>query len=158
MMMKDESGMGGRLTLYDMVTMHGKLEVRVFKAGKLIEEWIEENLILDLAKTQMSHLLGGDGEDRQITRIAFGTNGTNPIVTDTEITNAFTTEISAVSFPDEVSVRFDWELETGENNGMAIMEFGLMCADGVLFSRRVRTKPIHKADDISIEGRWTISF
>jgi hypothetical protein len=49
-------------------------------------------------------------------------------------------------------------LETDEDNGQAIMELGLMCADDALFSRRVRTNPIHKADDISIEGHWIISF
>jgi hypothetical protein len=142
----------------DAVEAHGKFEFKVFKAGKLVEEGIEENLIVNLARTQMAHLIGGDGEDREITQIAFGTNGKEPVVADQTITGAYVKDISAVSYPNETSIQFDWELETGEDNGMAIMEFGLMCADDALFSRRVRANPIHKADDISIEGHWTISF
>jgi hypothetical protein len=142
----------------DVSMMKGKLETRVFRAGGLIEERVEENLIVNLARTQMSRLIGGDGEGREIAQIAFGTNGATPVVSDETIANAYTKEFSAVSFPDEASVQFDWVLETGEDNGQAIMEFGLLCADGALFSRRVRVNPIHKEDDISIEGRWTISF
>jgi hypothetical protein len=142
----------------DAAMMRGKLEVKVFKAGKLAEEWVEENLIVNMARTQMARLLGGDGANREITKIAFGTNGGTPVVDDQAITNAYTKDISSVSYPDETSVQFDWELETDEGNGMAVMEFGLMCANDALFSRRVRVNPIYKADDISIEGHWTISF
>jgi hypothetical protein len=156
--LKAVSKMKGKLDFKDVSMMKGKLEVKIFKAGKLIEEWKEENLIVNLARTQMSHLIGGDGEDREISQIAFGTNGTTPVVADQTITNAYVKDISEVSFPDETSVQFDWELDTDENNGQAIMEFGLMCANDALFSRRVRTNPIHKADDISIEGHWIISF
>jgi hypothetical protein len=38
------------------------------------------------------------------------------------------------------------------------MEFGLLCADGTLFARRTRTKPINKESDISLSGSWTIIY
>jgi hypothetical protein len=46
-------------------------------------------------------------------------------------------------------VTISWELLTSEDNGQAIMEFGLVCADNTLFSRRVRANPIYKEADIS---------
>jgi hypothetical protein len=97
------------------------------------------------------------------------------------ITNAFLKPVSRVSYPgfktEEVNwspvlglpddlitewtgyqVRFDWELLTGEDNGQAIMEFGLLSGNRTLFNRKTRDNPIHKASDISIEGSWIITF
>jgi len=55
-------------------------------------------------------------------------------------------------------IQTNWILNTDENNGTAIMEFGLLSADGTLLCRKVRTKPINKEADISIEGSWTWIF
>jgi hypothetical protein len=79
-------------------------------------------------------------------------------VNDTVITGAFTKNVAGFTYPATGQVTIAWNLLTSEDNGQAIMEFGLVCADNTLFSRRVRANPIYKAADISIEGQWTIIF
>lgn len=138
--------------------MKGILEIVVRKNGKVIERWRGENLIVNGARNQAARLFAGDGENRSIAKIAFGTNGSAPVVGDTEITDAYAKDVTGFEFPDMGQVQTNWELGTNENNGMAIMEFGLLSADGTLLCRRVREKPIHKESDISIEGHWTWIF
>ena len=140
------------------VTMKGIFELNVFKDGKLIEKIREENLIVNGARLQLAHLVGGDGTGRTVTKIAFGTNGTDADPADAVIANQWSKAVGGHSYPDTNKVQFDWELYVTENNGMAIMEFGLLTADGTLFARKTRTNPIHKASDISMEGHWTIVF
>jgi hypothetical protein len=146
------------MILKDNACMRGKLEMSIFRNGKLIGGFCEQNLIVNGARTRMSRLLAGDFTGGEIAGVAFGTNGAEPSNEDQTITDEFKKEITGYSFPNAASVQFDWELEANEYNGKAVMEFGLLCADGVLFARRVRENPIYKEDDISIEGHWTISF
>ncbi|MDR0663710.1 MAG: hypothetical protein LBF80_06505 [Spirochaetaceae bacterium] len=146
------------MRLKENIVPRGKIEARVFRNGGLIDSFVEENLILNGARRQLARLIAGNVEDRHITRIAFGTNGNPASDEDEELENEYQKDISGLSFPSPGSVRFDWLLDTSEYNGEAVIEFGLRCADGTLFSRRVRDKPIPKEYDISIEGSWTISF
>lgn len=146
--------------------MTGILNYQVFKNGVLIEDVKGKNLILNGARDLMAHLIAGDVEDRSITKIAVGTNGTPPVVTNTAITGAFVKKLDGYSFPAMGQVQFNWSLGTHEANGMSIIEFGLMSADETLFSRRVRedvdgnpiNKPINKESDISVIGQWIIIF
>lgn len=138
--------------------MRGIFEIVVRKNGKVIERYCDHNLIVNGARNQAARLFAGNGQDRAISKIAFGTSGTAPEVTDTEITDAYTKDVSGFEFPDMGQVQTNWELGTNENNGMAIMEFGLLSADGTLLCRKVRENPIHKESDISIEGHWTWIF
>jgi hypothetical protein len=124
----------------------------------LIEEEDWHNLIVDLARIQMAHLVAGDFDGREIVKIAFGTSGTAPTVSDTTITNVLLKDIDDFEYPEPGQVQFNWGLTVSEGNGMAITEFGLITADGKLFSRRNREKPINKESDISLEGSWTIIF
>ena len=138
--------------------LKGIFKIVVKKGGKVIEEWEDHNLIVNGARNQAARLFAGNGEDRQIASIAFGTSGVTPQATDTVITNAYTKAVSGFEFPDMGQVQTNWELGVNENNGMAIMEFGLLSADGTLLCRKVRTNPIYKESDISIEGHWTWIF
>jgi len=146
--------------------MRGILNYQVFKNGVLIEEVKGQNLILNGARNQMARLIAGDFNNRHITKIAVGVNGTLPVVTNEAISGAFVKDLDGYSFPAMGQVQFDWSLGTGEANGMAIIEFGLMSADGTLFSRRIRedengnpiNRPINKESDISIIGQWIIIF
>jgi len=150
----------------DQKPMRGILNYQVFKNGVLIEEVRGENLILNGARNQMARLIAGVAQDRQITKFAVGLSGTDPVVTNETLTGAFVKNIDGFSFPAMGQVQFDLSLGTGEANGMAIMEFGLMTEDGTLFSRRIRedengnpiNKPINKESDISMIGQWIIIF
>jgi hypothetical protein len=160
--MQERQGMKSLVRFDDRQDMRGVLQYRVYRhrggVRELIEEFKDENLIVNGARNQMARLIAGDFTDRNVEKISFGTNGTEPAVEDTLITNAFTKDIEGFAYPAMGQVTFKWELLTSENNGMAIMEFGLVCADNTLFSRRVRVNPIYKESDISIEGQWTIIF
>lgn len=158
--MKEQEASGIGLRFKDKQPLKGILEYTVFKNGVAIEEVEEQNLIVTAGRTQLAHLLAGDFTGKQIAKIAFGTNGTAPALSDTKITNPFTKDINGFSYPAAGQVQFNWSLATTEANGMSILEFGLICVDTTLFSRRIREsgKPINKESDISLEGQWTIIF
>ena len=144
---------------FEKMPKRGIFDLKIFRSGILIEEIHDDNLIVDGAKDQMAHLLIGETEGRNINRIAFGTNGIEPEPSDTAITDPFIKNIGVIfTLPKSGRAVFEWRLLETENNGMAIMEFGLLTADGTLFARRSRQNPIHKASDISLEGSWTIIF
>jgi hypothetical protein len=142
----------------ERVSLRGVFEMRKYKSRKLIEEFTDNNLIVNIAKEQMAYLVAGETPGRYITQIAFGTSNTEPDPTDAVITGQLAKAVSGHSYPGSGRVRFDWELLTSEANGMAIREFGLLTGDGKLFARKTRTNPINKESDISVEGSWTIIF
>jgi len=148
--------------LKDTASLRGVLKVNVFKdeggERKLIETFEDGNLIVDLARVSMAHLIAGDVTNRSMKSIAFGTSGTAATVGDAAITNPFTKNLDAPAYPANGQVSFSWTLTTAEANGKAILEFGLLTADGKLFCRRTRSTAINKENDISLEGVWTIIF
>lgn len=144
--------------LTDEIPMRGIFDARIYRSGKLIERIHDDNLIVNGARFQMAHLIAGEFTNRNVSKIAFGTSKVEPDPADTVITNQFAKAIKGFSYPEDGRVQFDWELLISENNGMAILEFGLLTADGMLFARKTRTNPIYKESDISLEGHWTIIF
>jgi hypothetical protein len=60
----------------EQVSLCGVFEMRVYKSGKLIEKFTDDNLIVNIAKEQMSYLVAGETPGRYITQIAFGTSNT----------------------------------------------------------------------------------
>jgi hypothetical protein len=148
--------------LKESASLRGIFAMSVYKeeggSRKLVETFEERNLIVDAARVSMAHLISGDVEGRSMLSIAFGTDGTAPAAGDEGIANSFVKELDGAACPEVGQARFSWSLSTSEANGMAIMEFGLLTADGNLFCRRTRTTPINKESDISLEGTWTIIF
>jgi hypothetical protein len=145
-----------------MVSLRGVFKMNVYRnegeERKLIETFEDNNLIVDLARTTMAHLIAGDVTNRSMKSISFGTNGSSPAVGDTDITNPYTKNLGSITYPAMGQVTFSWSLTTSEANGLAIMEFGMLTNDGKLFCRRTRSTPINKQSDISLEGTWTIIF
>jgi len=125
--------------------------------GRVLSIFEEKNLIVNGAKNQLARLIAGNVSDRHITRIGFGTGTTAANPNDTGLTNAFYKPITSVTYPATGRVSFTWSLSTAEANGLAITEFGLLCADLTLFARKQRAA-INKSDDISLDGTWTIIF
>jgi hypothetical protein len=164
--MKEQDQKRSGLSFADYLEEQGKkplegiLRYTVYKNGVPVEDVEEHNLIVTAGRTQMARLLAGDLTGKQVTKISFGTNGAAPALADTQITNAFTKNLLGLSYPAAGQVRFNWSLAITEANGKAILEFGLICQDLTLFSRRTREsgKPINKESDISLEGDWTIIF
>jgi hypothetical protein len=146
------------MRIRDKEKVSGNFHLSVWKGGKLVEESGDHNMIVDGARVEMAHLASGDVEDRHIAAIALGTNGAEADTEDTEITEPFVKAVESVEYPAPGQVRFNWLITDGEANGMAIMEFGLLCADGTLYARYVREKPLNKENDFLLEGDWTIEF
>jgi hypothetical protein len=145
------------MKIVDMEKVKGMFELRVFRDGQVIEEYSDENMIVNAAKDALARLIGGDGTGKTITGIGFGTNGSGPTPADTALTGAFIKTLSGRSYPQTGQVRFTWSLATTEANGMSVREFGLICSDNTIFARKTRGA-IEKANDISLEGSWTIIF
>lgn len=136
----------------------GIFDLRILRNGIVIERYRDENLVVDVARTQMAHLIGGDVSGRSIEKIAFGTNGSEPHPGNTVITNPYIKPVSAIAYPSSNSVEFTFELRTDEANGMSIVEFGLLTGSEALFARKVRTGAIQKEPDLSLSGTWTVLF
>ena len=137
----------------------GVFDLHIFKNGVEIEHFVEHNLIVNSARTAMAHLVGSADATKKITQFGIGTDNTEPDLANTSLTNVFQKDIDSVVYPedDEYNVQFNFSLSVDEGNDMEITEFGLMCADGSLFARKVR-KAISKDSDISLTGSWTIMF
>jgi hypothetical protein len=146
------------MRIRDKAKISGNFHLRVWKGGELVEESGDHNMIVDGARVEMAHLAAGDVENREIVAIALGTNGAEADAADTEITEPFVKGMASVEYPAPGQVRFNWLIGEGEANGMAVMEFGLICADGTLYARYVREKPLNKENDFLLEGDWTIEF
>lgn len=140
----------------------GRFVLRVFKRGELVETFEENNLIVVGSQQTHAHLLGGDVTNRSVTKMGFGTGTAAAAFGNTSLTGQYAKAIDGVSYPVTNSVQFAFSLglagaDTGAY-GMAISEFGLLTAAGILYARKVRTAPLNFASDISFQGTWTISF
>ena len=160
----------GNITFVENVKVSGRLHFEVFKringVKQLIEVFDDKNLIVNMARVQMAHLIAGEFDQRNITKIGFGEGQVPPELLDTTLdTGAYIKNVDGYTFPEMGHTRFNWSLDESEANGMAITEFGLFCLDGVLFARRIRqneatleVKPLNKESDISFQGYWEIQF
>lgn len=136
----------------------GVLCYEIRSGGRVIETVRERNLIVDNSRTIHAKLLGGSFANQPVTQFGVGTNGTAPASGNTALSGAFLKAVDSVTFPAAGQVQFAFSLASGEANGMAILEFGLLTANNTLYARRVRSSALNKASDISISGTWTISF
>lgn len=140
-------------------SLKGIFSMRVLdKSGRIIASWCDNNMIVNGARIAMSMLVSeGADTGKVITRFGVGTCANTATPADTVLQDTYANDILNHDFPEAGTVRFFWKLGYDEANDKNISEFGLFCADGSLFSRKVRS-PIFKASDISFEGEWSIIF
>lgn len=143
---------------HDLGRPRGEFILNVYRGGELIEEYRDANLVVDGSKQILSRLLGGTVANNSVTQISFGTSGTDPVAGNTSITSPFTKAIDTVTYPSANQVSFNFSLGTGEANGKAVLEFGLLTAAGALFARKTRASALNKESDITLSGSWVISF
>ena len=142
----------------DTSQIEGIFRMRVIdRQGKIIQEIEEKNLVVNGGRNSTAALLGGNGANKQVTQIAFGTSATLPSLPDSDLTGKFIKAITTATYPQTGAVQFEWVLDYLEANGLAIREFGLFSADNTLFSRKTRDL-ISKTSYIRLEGTWTIQF
>ena len=136
----------------------GRFRLVVVRLGLLVEEMDEPNLVVTSSKALLAALLGGASGALPVSVIGFGTSLTAAAVGNTSLTGSYTKSFDSVTYPVSGSVQFNFSLASGEANGTAIGEFGLLASSGVLFARKVRSSALNKDTDLSLSGSWTITF
>ena len=134
----------------------GRLHIKAYRKGRLILDETEHNLIVDLGRSRMAALLGGTTTDA-IKYVGVGTGSNAPSVLDEVLTDCVLSEVVMVDVRNS-EVKFDFKIDQNTANGLAIREFGLFTADGLMFSHRVRAGCIDKDSEVEIYGDWTIQF
>lgn len=136
----------------------GHLRIEFMRNGVVFDVLDEENLIVDGSKNVHAKLLGGAVTGKSIASVGFGTSGTAPVGGNTALTSPYTKALDSISYPATNQVQFNFSLGSGEANGKAILEFGLITTDGTLYARRIRAGALNKESDISLSGSWVITF
>ena len=136
----------------------GLFRLEIYRGRELIEIFEERNLIVDNSKQIHAKLLGGAFTGQNVSKIGFGTSGTAPAGGNTSLTGLYLKSVDSVGYPATNQVQFNFSLGSTENNGVAIMEFGLFTEGGVLYARKVRSAALNKDTDVSLSGSWIISF
>ena len=138
--------------------LSGALALAVIDArtGQVISTFVRRNLIVATGYAAAAQALAGVA-GAAITAVRVGTSTSPPATTDTAITNAVQVPVVSVEYPDS-AVQFNFQINANTANGLNIAEWGLITADGRLFSRMVRDEIIAKTDAIEILGNWTINL
>ncbi|SHN42220.1 hypothetical protein [Chitinophaga sp. CF418] len=135
----------------------GAVRVLIYENDRLIDTIQENNLVVNLGKTNIAKLLGGDTEGHAITQIGVGTNGADAALGDSTLANMFKKAVGGATYPDAQSVQFNFDILNSEGNGITIRELGLLNAANVLCARKVRAGEIVKTSAIRLVGSWTIT-
>jgi hypothetical protein len=140
----------------ESISPRGSFALTVWKDGKIIEQFQEDNLIVSLGRNNIAALLGGYGGS-EIDRIGFGTSGSPTTLEDALLVDGFQKAIATATAGTSGRVEIAWTLETSEANGKTIREFALFNKDGDMFARKVR-EAIVKTADLRLTGTWTLIF
>jgi hypothetical protein len=135
--------------------IQGVLRLDFYKNGKHIHTDKGYNLIVDTGYHALLSALSGNS-DKQIAKVQCGSNGNDPAPTDTVITDSVDLPITSFEVAGK-SLILTFELDENHANGDTIAEFGTICGDGTLFSRK-NYKPFLKTPDLSIIGTWTFNI
>ena len=142
----------------------GSLVMKIYRRGILIETIEEHNIVVNGGRARLAQLIAGKSTDA-VKYIGFGTGGTNPKISDTNLTNRALKQIDSSEVVDQDAI-FHWTLETTEpafddpskNGAMDIREFALFAADTVMLTHLVRARVTGKDVDMRIEGTYTLHF
>ena len=136
----------------------GVFTLNVFRRGELIDQYRDDNLIVDRGRTNVVRLLGGADSGLRIAKIGFGTNGAAAAPANTVLQGAFIKSLDAAEYPDAYSVLFRFSLGSDEANGLGIQEFGLLTLSGLLHARKVRGGVLVKDSDLALSGTWKLMY
>lgn len=128
--------------------------------GKIVSKLDKENLVVTTGRNMLARYLGGyAGQGAEfIDRVAFGTDGTAAIPSNTGLGNQSLIKDATVSYPADGQVKFTAVMEAVEGGTLTYREIGLLSAEsGTLFSRLV-IPAIEKSSIYKITVDWTISF
>lgn len=139
----------------EQIKLNGVLTLKAYNKGILVWEKKDKNLIVTNGYLSLLNALIGTA-DKYIEKVQAGTNGIAPALTDTAITDPLDLAIdSTVITASKLTINFSMDAVTG--NGTTFAEFGLITAEGGLFSRKSWT-PFEKIADLTINGTWEINI
>jgi len=141
----------------DKITARGEVDILIYKDGKLLFQVNEKNLVVTLGKKNICRLLGGDVVGKAITKIGVGDSSAAATVADSSLSNPFVKAIDSVTYPDDQSVMFHFELTDADANGLTIREFGLFNDNSILLARKIRIEEIVKTNAIRLVGTWKLT-
>ena len=82
------------MNFQDEARLRGSFEIRVFKAGRELEHYHDDNMIMASARDALARLIGGDGSGKTVTKIGVGTNGNGPTPNDKGLTSAYSKAVA----------------------------------------------------------------
>lgn len=149
-------------SIKEKAKVRGTLQIKAYQAigddeEELIRDELLENLVVNGGLAAIASLVGAATSGKNVNRIHFGTNGSDPLLSDTEVEDAVEKAVLAITYPADGQVQFTFDLGLEEGNGTSIREYGLICADDTLFSRKTSSL-IEKTDQIRLEITWTLTF
>lgn len=141
----------------------GEFHIDILKKGQLVQAIHDHNLVVNTGRCRLAELAAGKSE-KFITHIGVGSGGEVEDEADTALTDQQLFELTASSV-DGRDAKFEFVIGEDQANGLDIREFGLFCADGTMFSHRVRRNEetgkvsvIGKDVDIELRGYWILHF
>jgi len=150
------------MILNDKIKLTGHLHIQVVnREGEITREYDWDNMITNVGYLAAAQSLAGVS-GAAINSVAMGTNSTAPALTDTAITSPFSVPVTGVVYhpiltDDPKWVQFNFTVGFLQAVGMNIYEWGLITADGRLFSRLTRSL-IAKTNEMQLVGQWTINM
>lgn len=124
--------------------------------GALLWDFENRNMVVDVGRECLAHLLAGDTTNHIVTKVGFGTSNATTLPSTTALTGAFVKALDGFTYPSQTIVKFNFSLGAAENNGMLVQELGLFTASNILFARVLAT--FQKVAGMTITGTWSITF
>ena len=138
----------------------GEIHFKVYRQGKVVKVIDDHNLVVDVGRKRLAALAAGKVENytgSYITHIGVGSGNAEESVNDTELTEQQLFPLTSVEVNGR-DVQCNFFIANDEAVGLSIHELGLFCADGTMFSHRVRSGVIEKYEDIELKGYWILHF
>ena len=145
----------------------GEFCIKVYKKGKLQEEYADHNLVVRGGRKRLAELAAGLS-GAHISYIGVGSGTVKEAEDDTALTEQHLFPLTGATVTG-LDARFDFVVLETQANGLSIREFGLFCTDKTMFTHRVRifadsetgeerVLTIDKGNDIEIRGYWILHF
>ena len=131
-------------TLYNVT---GEIHFEVCRKNEVIAKYSDKNLVVDIGRKRLAALAAGkvgNYTESYISHIGLGSGQQLFPLTSVEVNGR--------------DVQCNFFIADNEAIGLSIHELGLFCADGTMFSHRVRKGIIEKDDDIELKGYWILYF
>ena len=138
----------------------GEIHLEVYRGNQMIDKIDDHNLVVDAGRKRLAELAAGkvgSYAENYITHIGLGSGNTVESVNDTALVNQQLFPLTSVEINGR-DVQCNFFIANNEAVGLSIHELGLLCADGTMFSHRVRQGIIEKYDDIELKGYWILHF